>query len=164
MTTDTATIESLIVKLGKGHSGPGAHARDELVKIGSAAVPYLVAATRDQDSQRRWEAGKALGGMGDGRAVPALVAMLEDKDSGNRWVAAHGLGTMGKPAVVAVMQALIDRAGSVWLRDGAHHVLHDMAGSYLGSTIAPVLQALEQSDAESLAPIAAHEALLKLGA
>lgn len=165
MTADKATIEGLITKLGKDHNGQERqHARNDLIKIGSPAVPYLIQATRDADAHRRWEAGKALGAVGDGEAAPALVAMLEDRELSNRWVAAHSLSTMGKPAIVAVLRALVDRASSTWLREGAHHVLRDMAGSHLGKTIAPVLKALEQSDAESLAPIAAHEALSQLGA
>ncbi len=165
MTADTAKIEGLVAKLGKDHNGQERqHAREELVKMGSPAVPYLVEATHDHDSQRRWEAGKALGSVIDSRAAPALVVMLEDKELSNRWVAAHSLSLMGKPAAVAVLHALVDRANSTWLREGAHHVLRDMAGSYLGKTISPVLQALENSDAESLVPIAAHEALLKLEA
>ena len=165
MTADEATIEGLIAKLGKDHGGQERqHAREELVKMGSPAVPFLVEATHDHDSQRRWEAGKALGSVIDPRAAPALVGMLEDRELSNRWVAAHSLSVMGKPAVVAVLHALVDRADSTWLREGAHHVLRDMAGSYLGKTIAPVLHALEHSDAESLVPIAAHDALTQLEA
>ncbi len=165
MTAEKATIEGLIVKLGKDHNGQERqHAREELIKIGTPAVPYLVQATQDHDSQRRWEAGKALGAVGDGEAASALVVMLEDRDLSNRWVAAHSLSAMGKAGVIAVLHALVDRANSTWLREGAHHVLRDMAGSYLGKTIAPVLQALDHSDAESLVPIAAHEALSQIEA
>lgn len=163
MTAETATIEGLIAKLGKDHGGQERqHAREELIKMGSPAVPYLIEATHDHDAQRRWEAGKALGSVIDSRAAPALVVMLDDRELSNRWVAAHSLSLMGKPAVIAILQALVERGNSVWLREGAHHVLRDMAGSYLGKTIAPVLQALDNTDAESLVPIAAHEALLKL--
>jgi HEAT repeat protein len=163
MTADKDTIEGLIVKLGKDHGGQERqHAREELIRIGAPAVPYLIVATRDADAHRRWEAGKALGAVGIGDAAPALVVMLEDRDLSNRWVAAHSLSGMGKLAVLAVLHALVDRADSTWLREGAHHVLRDMAGSYLGKAISPVLAALEHSDAESLVPIAAHEALIKL--
>lgn len=165
MTADKATIEGLIAKLGKDHNGQERqHAREDLVAIGLPALPYLIQATRDSDAHRRWEVGKALGAIGNGEAAPALVTMLEDRDLSNRWVAAHSLSAMGKPAVVAVLHALVDRADSTWLREGAHHVLRDMAGSYLGKYIAPVLQALDRSDAESLVPIAAHEALTQIEA
>ena len=75
----------------------------------------------------RWEAAKSLSDIADPAAAPALVQALEDPETGVRWLAAEGLIRMRSACLQPLLHALTERADSVWLRDGAHHVLHDLA-------------------------------------
>ena len=76
-----------------------------------------------------------------------------------RWLAAEGLIHIGVDAIVPLLHALIERPESVWLREGAHHVLHDLASSDLRAVLMPVLKALEDVDATVVVPLAAETCL-----
>lgn len=55
----------------------------------------LIQSLSNSDPVRRYEAAKALGEMGDGRAVDPLVFTLKDSDAGVRRAAAIALGQIG---------------------------------------------------------------------
>jgi hypothetical protein len=74
-----------------------------------AAVPGLLDALRDENSQVRTAAVKALGEIGDSAAVPeVLAAMVKDPSGDVRWMASAALGKMGTAAVPGLMNALRD--------------------------------------------------------
>jgi HEAT repeat protein len=137
-------------------------ARRKLVVIGGPAVGPLAKALSSRNRWMRWEAAKALGQIGDSEAAQALVRALEDKIFDVRWLAAEGLITIGKKALVPLLEALLERSDSPWMREGAHHVLHDMDKSDISEMILPILNALEGMEADLEAPIAAETALSKL--
>ncbi|RPJ04637.1 MAG: HEAT repeat domain-containing protein, partial [Deltaproteobacteria bacterium] len=145
MAQDT-TIKDLIAALSSLDDFPRVEARNALVAMGSQAVPYLTEALKDPDLLRRWEAAKALGEICDPRAAPALVMALEDEQFDVRWLAARGLIEMNVKALRPLFQALMERADSVMLQQGAHHVLHDLAKGELRVYLAPVLIALESME------------------
>ena len=82
----------------------------ELEKIGKPAVPALIEALKNEDSEVRWEAAIVLRKAGDKSAVPALTEALKDKDSEVRRKAAYALGWIGdKSAIPALTEALKDK-------------------------------------------------------
>lgn len=98
-------------------------AREELTAAGESAIPVLTALVDDPAPEVRWEATHALADMRRAAAAPLLVAELTDDDGGVRWLAAEGLVTLGPQALQALLHALLEHSESVWLRDGAHHIL-----------------------------------------
>jgi len=153
------TIESLVTGLAGKDGIERVRARRSLVTIGADAVPALVEALGSPDQYVRWEAAKALGQIGDPVAAKALLRALEDRTFDVRWLAAEGLIVIGREGLRPLLQALIEQPKPVWLREGAHHVLHDLAHGSLRTALLPVVEALENVDAVVLAPLAAETAL-----
>ena len=79
-----------------------------------------------------------------------LVATLKDSNFGVRWLAAEGLIAIGRDVLPPLMETLTKHSDSAWLREGAHHVLHDLANRdpEVKDFVAPVITALEGSEPE----------------
>jgi HEAT repeat protein len=121
-------------------------ARRSLVAMGDKAVQPLIKELTSKKHWVRWEAAKALGQIGDAAAAKALVAALEDKEFDVHWLAAEALITMGWGALEPLLEALVDRGDkSLFLRQGAHHVLHDIKLGKLEGILKPVMVALDSS-------------------
>jgi HEAT repeat protein len=112
----------------------------------------------------RWEAAKALGQISDPTAAEALVRALEDEMFDVRWLAAEGLITLGRGALLPLLHALVERSDSEWLREGAHHVFHDLVKGKpdLKDILQPVLATLDDVEPSLEVPFAAETALNKL--
>jgi hypothetical protein len=117
----------------------------------------------DPDHEVRWEAAKALGEIADPRSAPALVETLEDAGFDIRWLAAEGLIALGKAGLEPLLEALPKKADSVYLREGAHHVMYDLAHKGFRDQLAPVMAALEGVDPEIEIREPARKALQALG-
>jgi hypothetical protein len=153
-------IGSLIVQLASDDGLVRVNARQSLVAIGAPAVASLNEALRDANKQVRWEAAKALNEIVDPAAAPALVRALQDREFGVRWLAAEGLIALGSRGLVPVLRALVERSGSVRLRQGAHHVLHDLARrGDLTEVLQPLVAALEGIEPSLQVPVAAEAVL-----
>ena len=76
-----------------------------------------------------------------------------------RWLAAEGLIGIGQKAVVPMLKKLVKHSDSYWLREGIHHVIHDMNKGKFGEVLKPVLVALESNEPSLTAPLAARVAL-----
>jgi hypothetical protein len=167
-TADPETINSLIATLNNDDGLARQQARIALIHIGTPAVERLIKALASDNRYIHWEAAKALSQIGDPRAVDALVTALEDKKFSIRWLAAEGLITVGPSSVVPLLQALIDRSGSVRLREGAHHVFHDLVSRGMltepavRGKISSVLAALRGVEPAIETPLAAYKALQTL--
>jgi hypothetical protein len=159
---DFSAIPSQLEALRSSDGTMREHARQALVFSGKQAVDPLIKLLADANHQTRWEAAKALGEIADPKAASSLVRSLEDKEFGVRWLAAVGLIAIGKEALVPLLQALSRRADSVWLREGAHHVLHDLSKKGYMGLVAPILAALEGIDPEIEVPEPTRAALRKL--
>jgi HEAT repeat protein len=157
--TDQTAISSLIADLASDDGVTRVKARHALVKVGDKAIKPLIKSLADPNQWVRWEAAKALSQIGNPAATHALVQALEDRMFDVRWLAAQGLITIGSEAVIPILKALIERADSSWMREGAHHVLHDLAQGKLKKVLRPVLAALEDVDASVEVPFAAKAAL-----
>ena len=153
------TIESLIVELSCDDVLKCQNARRSLVSIGGKAVPHLVESLKSKRNWVRWEAAKALAQIADPSATQALVDALRDKEFDVRWLAAEGLIRIGPKTIKPLLRALIEYPDSIWLRHGAHHVLHDMDRDDLHETIRPLLPALSDSKPSELIPMLAKKTL-----
>jgi HEAT repeat protein len=161
-TADSTSLDSLLAALASYDGIARQRARRDLVVIGRPAVAPLIKALTDPNDDVRWEAAKALGQISDPAAAPALVNALEDEVSAVRWLGAEGLIALGRGGLVPLLQALEQRSDSVWLREGAHHVLHDLARGDLEDVLSPVLAALEDIEPAIEVPWAARAALVAL--
>lgn len=155
-------VESWIAALQDKDGMARKHAREHLVELGEAATPLLVPLLSDHDSQTRWEAAKALGRIADPASVPALVQSLEDRDDDVSWLAAEALSVIGPPAALPLLRTLIEKAGSIKIRQGAHHVLRTLRRTEIGDEVTAVYTALNggHSDVELVAN--AERALARL--
>jgi HEAT repeat protein len=159
---DPAIVSWLIADLASQSPLVRANARQSLVAMRGPAVAPLIEALADPKRQVRWEAAKALSQIADPAAAAALVRSLRDRGFGVRWLAAEGLIALGSKGLVPLLRALIDHSDSVWLRQGAHHVLHDLAKGNLKDLLQPVVAALEDVEPSLEVPVAAGTALRAL--
>ncbi len=134
-------------------------ARNSLVARGRAAIPSLTAALKEPDNLVRWEAAKALTEIGVTEAAPLLVKALEDEQFDVRWLAAVGLINLNIKGLKPLLHGLMERSDSVLLREGAHHVVHDLAKGELRKYLAPVLSCLESAEPTAECPQVAFHAL-----
>jgi hypothetical protein len=74
-------------------------------------------------------------------------------------MAAEGLINVGHPAVVPLLRVVIDEPESEWIKEGTHHVLHDMYRGELDVALQPVIAALESPESSLEVPLAAKSAL-----
>lgn len=95
---------------------------------GRSAVPALIRATRDENSEVRYWAVDALRRIGPGasEAAPALVIVMADDERATQQAARRALETMGKTAVPSLVPAL--RSPDPWVRASAAEVLGGIGG------------------------------------
>jgi HEAT repeat protein len=156
------TCRSLVADLSSQDGQVRVRARKSLVAIGGRAVKPLVKALASKKEWVRWEAAKTLGQIGDPAAVQALIKHLEDKMFDVRWLAAEGLINIGREALAPLLQALMEHSDSLWLREGVHHVLHDIDKGNLAEILQPVIVALEGFEPSVEAPLATEIAIKAL--
>jgi HEAT repeat protein len=153
-------IPSLIKFLGDIDGFIRMHARKALICIGKPAVPELIKTLADDDPQIRWQVIKVLEGIGDPSAASALVERLMDENPGVRWAASEALIALQKAAVSPLLEALLRDFDSLWLRQGAHHILHVLkARGELNEAEIKVFEALEDVEPTAAVPWAAERAL-----
>ena len=157
-----ATIEFAISELASNSSFARVDAREYLVSMKGKAVPHLNEALRSKNQWVRWEAAKALSKIGDPEASQALINALDDKMFDVRWIAAEGLIAIGRKALIPLLAALTKKGDSLWLREGAHHVIHDLMREDLKAVFGPVLDAIEKPQSKLEVPLAAEKALEEL--
>lgn len=138
-------------------------ARLALVSVGRPAIPLLMDCLEDKVERVRWEAAKALADLEDAALAPTLVKLLEDPESSIRWIAAEGLVALEGDALGPLLAALEKNAHSQRLREGAHHVIHELQMWKLVCLLTPVMRALEQPAADLAVPPAASAMLDSLG-
>jgi HEAT repeat protein len=90
-----------------------------------AALPVLLNALQNADSQVRWNAGSALGFLRfrPSEVVPTLIGLLGHENPGVRWNACFLLGNLGdeaEPAISSLIAVVQDeRAGEILNERGA---------------------------------------------
>ena len=142
-------------------------ARNSLAIIGEPALDALIKAFNIKEEPVHWEVAKALSQIGTPKAAQVLVDALEDHDFSVRWIAAEGLIHMGSAGLIPLLETLRKKADSIWMREGSHHVLHDLVnrelvGESTQKSLMPVLDALNHFDAASQTYIATDNALKEI--
>jgi len=117
-------ISELVDQLASNDGMERREARHELEELGNDAGPQLAQALSSQEENVRWEAAKALSHIKDPATAPALAKALMDERFEVQWLAAEALIALGQDAVVPILRELTSSYGSLYLRQGAHHVLH----------------------------------------
>jgi HEAT repeat protein len=154
-----ATINSLIADLASKDGIIRVKARQQLVAYKKRSVAPLIRTLSNKNDWVRWEAAKALSQIGNQKAIKALLEALTDEKFEVRWLAAEGLIRIGRKAIVPLLEALVKHSDSYWLREGIHHVLHDMNTGKITEVLRPVLVALEGPAPSLEVPLAAQAAL-----
>jgi HEAT repeat protein len=159
---DPAIVQPLLERLSSRDGLQRQEARHQLVDMGRPVVPYLIKTLQSPNERMRWEAAKALGEIRDPMAAPALVQALEDDEAAIRWLSATGLIIMGRGALPSLLEALEGHSDSIWMREGAHRVLHALVRDGVADDMVPVLEALEDLEPSVEVPVTAYNALRKI--
>jgi len=159
MATELETINSLVDKLQSKDGIVRVKARKALVARGKEAVFPMIEALQSRSDWTRWEATKTLAEIGDSTSIQALIYALEDNEFAVRWLAAEGLTHIGSASLEPLLEALVHRSDSSWLREGAHHVLHDLREPKFRHQLKLVISAIEDTDSSLQTGIAAKSAL-----
>jgi HEAT repeats len=101
-------------------------------------VSNLIETLSKGSREDRLQAAQFLGMIKDTQAVYALVYALEDEDHDVRWAAMEALIALNQACLEPLLQALMKDFESVWLREGAHHILHQLLKK--GSLTEPVVR------------------------
>ncbi len=152
-------LKTLVGLLGSKDGITRTKAREALVDIGRPAVAALVGALKDHNQTVRWESAKALGQIKDPKSIDALVAALRDRLFDVRWLAAEALIAIGDKSIAPILQAVVDNPESEEVREGAHHVFHDLPASRYRDILKPVIASMEDITFTLDVPIVAKKAL-----
>jgi HEAT repeat protein len=154
-----ANIKLLIADLASKDGVVRVKARQQLVAYKKQSIAPLIRTLSNKNDWVRWEAAKALSQIGNNKAIKALLESLSDEKFEVRWLAAEGLIRIGRKAIVPLLETLVNNSDSYWLREGIHHVLHDMNTGKITEVLRPVLGALEGTEPSLEVPPAAQKAL-----
>jgi HEAT repeat protein len=157
-------IQFLIGQLEAYDQQTRQQARLELIRAGENAIPLLAKAVSSSNPNLRWQAANTLSQITIPAVIPFLIDVLRENEYfGVRWLAADGLIKAGKAGLVPLLRSLTEHFDSVWLREGAHHVLRSLHDRGVESeAIVKTLRALEGIEPVIEVPWAAAEALKHL--
>jgi HEAT repeat protein len=157
-------LQFLIGQLESSDQQTRQQARFELIGAGENAIPLLVKTASSNNPTLRWQAVNTLSQITIPAVIPVLIDLLRENEYfGVRWLAADGLIKAGKAGLVPLLRSLTEHFDSVWLRDGAHHVLRSLHDCGIESeAIHETLRALEGIEPVIEVPWAASEALKHL--
>jgi HEAT repeat protein len=120
------STQTLIRLLREENSTLRGQAAASLAKIGAAAVPELIAISRDEHPSTRSLAIEALGEIGSSKAVAPLVEVLKMDTSGARGDAIEALGKIGDPQAIEPL-LLVLKTGTTTIRKKAIAALSKFA-------------------------------------
>jgi HEAT repeat protein len=163
----TAAIVQALVDIGKPAVEPLLRALDSsnipvrnaseqaLTRIGAPAIEELLRALRTGDWNLRRRIAHILTRLGDERAVGPLVEALSDQDPGVRARAAEILSQIGPKE--AVVEPLLRAMQGDPERSVRHAMIKALAARRSERAVAPLIQALEDSQARDIAARALSE-------
>jgi HEAT repeat protein len=138
-------------------------AREILTCIGKPAVPELIKALVNANTQVRREIIKVLESIREPSTIPVLVEQLKNDNAGIRWAASNALIGFKREAIPALLEALMHDFDSIGLRLSAHHILHVFKDDgHLREAEEKVFEALEGIAPAASVPWAASKALESL--
>ena len=154
-------IRHLLAELRGKDGAHREHARKTLVQMGPLATAPLMELLSDPDKHLRWEACKALGAIKDPRAAAPLANALRDENMEVQWLSAEALIALGPDALIPLLQTLETHFNSLFVRQGAYHVLRAFDYMLNEKTLA-LFNALRSQDPVITVAWAAHKALESL--
>jgi len=134
-------------------------ARLALVTLGAHAADFFAELTAHPQDTVRWEAVKGLGQLMDPVTAPILINALDDENTAVRWLAAEGLVKLNKKGLIPLLEALTRQKITIFLREGAHHVIKSLARKYPSEEIQKLLKSLDLTTDHSDVPILARDLL-----
>ncbi len=137
------SVKSLIGDLASKDGIIRVKARRQLVAYKARSVAPLTKSLSNENHWVRWEAAKALSQIANPASIQALLGALSDTEFDVRWLAAEGLVRIGRKTVVPSLEILVEHSDSYLVREGIHHVLHDVNRGNLDKTVRPVLTAVD---------------------
>jgi hypothetical protein len=157
-------IEEFIMDLCLNDPHARHHAEHTLVSAGQKAVPILQETLlTHHNHMARKEAAKILGEIGDPNSISALVHALQDSNYEVRWDTAESLARFKEAAFAPLLKALRSHPESVWLREGAVHIFHQLqASSDFPGPLSGVVHSLKNSEPVAAIPAAVDAALKTL--
>jgi HEAT repeat protein len=121
-----SNMHKLIIKLGSDDGMERQKARKALVAMGRDSIDYSMELLSHPKHIYRWEAVKLMEEIGDPLTIPLFIQAMEDEKSDVRWIAAKGLIKLGKLSIKPLLKILEQKADSVFILEGAHHVFFDL--------------------------------------
>lgn len=101
-------------------------AREKLVEIGEKTLDYVYDLLDHPKHICRWEAMKVIEEIGSTKSISVFIEALNDDKSDIRWIAAEGLIRMGKYSVKPLLNLVAENYESVFILNGAHHVIYEL--------------------------------------
>jgi len=152
-----------ISQLGNSDPNIRMEIRKKILNLGKPVVPYLIANLYNRNKLISCEAAQILSVMDGPKTPKTLVMALDDPDLKTRWDATQDLIEYDRAAVIALLRALSRSYTSVWLRQGAQHVLNNLKkrGS-LTVEEEKVITAFKDLEPSLTVPCAADKALTVL--
>jgi HEAT repeat protein len=118
-------VSDLIPDLVSNRTTKRQNARMRLSKISPLILDQLAKLITSKNKQLRWEVAKSLEDRSSLGSIPILLTLLADEESDIRWLAAEGLINIGRESVIPLLHEIIYNE-SIYIREGAHHVLHSL--------------------------------------
>jgi len=157
---DTLELSNLINKLGEKDVHTRDRARYLLVDAGKDAIPPLVEMMNSPIANKRLEAVRLLGRIGDRSVADSLVEALIDDSMGVHWAASEALIELGGGAILPLLEGLKRHFDSSRFRQGAYHILHTFERTgKLEPHVQKVLNALRDTEPFASVPWAAEHAI-----
>jgi len=119
-------LEDLVQQLCNDDGHERKNARKKLVAVGEKALEHVRNLLNHPKHVCRWEAMKVIEEIGLPQSIPVFIEALEDDKSDIRWIAAEGLIRTGRHAVRPLLKAVAENYDSVFVLNGAHHVISEL--------------------------------------
>ncbi len=126
MNTTEKEIRELMEILGDEDGKKRQNAREKLVAIGENALVHIKDLLNHPKHIYRWEAMKVIKEIGVPEAIPVFLEALDDEKSDIRWIAAEGLIKTGKYSVRPLLKHVSRNYDSVFVLNGAHHIIYEL--------------------------------------
>lgn len=141
---DPEAVPALLNALHGADEQMGSQIFTSLVRLGHAAVPGLIEASKSNSPWMRWHCIRALGEIGDYRDLPVLTNALSDHDHSIAWMAAKGLVHFGRRSIAPVLHLLITTPMTRWLAETASYIFYTQyqRDNKLKPYLEPVVQSM----------------------
>ena len=126
MNTSEKEIKELMEILGDEDGSKRKNARKKLIEIGENSLHHIKNLLNHPKHVYRWEAMKVMEGIGVPELIPVFLKALEDEKSDIRWIAAEGLIKIGKYSVRPLLKHVSENYDSIFVLNGAHHVIYEL--------------------------------------